>query len=187
MARKTPTTAREALDAIRDALADVLDKHDDCGRDASRVLRAVGVLEQTLRQAPGLGEYSTAAGGDEPKRRSRYKPKRYAVRKVGDQEMLCEFRVDSDIPFRCPKSTLDAVVRTLAAADRPMSFNEIEDEVNKVLPEPAATYQIRVCLRFLASAHLGLVRRNRARFVAPQPKRLQRSAASTWRALGGES
>jgi hypothetical protein len=187
MARKAPTTAREALDAIRDALADVLDKHDDCGREASRVLRAVGVLEQTLRQAPGLGEYSATESEGQPKPRGRYKPKRYAVRKVGNREMLCEFRVDSDVPFRCPKSTLDAVAKVVAGADRPMSFNEIEDGVNELLPEPAATYQIRVCLRFLSSADLELVRRNRARFAAMQPNRLQRSVASAWRALSGRS
>jgi hypothetical protein len=158
-------TIEEAVDGIRDAVAAILDRHEDCSREGSRVIRLLSVIEKALRHGvPAPAGAERQLPDIEPSRR--YKAKRYEAQRVGNEEFLAEFRFDSPFPFRCPKRVLDAVSAVVETAGRPLSFVEIQELVAKRLGEGAPDYQLRVCLRFLCSSAVEVARRQRARFVA---------------------
>lgn len=172
-----------AIDGIRAAIADILDRHEDCGREVSRIIRLLAILERALRaEVPSVASPPEPRFAEvEPSRR--YQPKRYEVQLVGNEEMLAEFRSGSEFPFRCPKRILDAVVSVLETADRPLSFVEILESATARLKAAAPDYQLRVCLRFLASPEIGVIRRQRARFAACGPSSVSKPVRAAWKKL----
>lgn len=181
MAAENRTNADAASQEIRQALADLLERHEDCGLLAARILRALGNLEGVLRQA-GQSAPGAITEITHEIRRRRNKPKRYGVQVVNGQEMLCEYRAGGAYPFRASKAILDAVVAVLNAPEHPLTFEQVRDGAGKVARELLPIYEVRVCLRFLMSEP-PLVKRHRTRLAPIQPKRLKQAVDKRWQEL----
>jgi hypothetical protein len=184
MAKDLPPTAHEAFGKIRDALADILARHDDCSTAAATILVHLGFLEGTLREATGERQHNgVRAEAEAPQRGGRNQPKHYAVRKIQDEEMLMEYRLGSDIPFSSPKRVFDAVAQVLAKAERPFAFDDIQRRLAEKLGEAPPDYQVRVCLRFFTSPGVLFAKRNRARYLVNKKGGSIGRSQSLWKTL----
>ena len=163
------------FDRIREALADILAMHDDCGRPVSIILRQLGTLERTFRRLKDLSDGPLETDG-----KKRNKPKTYEVRKVRGRERLLEYRFDSDLPFSCSKVVFDALLRVLVQADEPLNYQAIQERLEKSLGKKSADYQIRVGLRFMTSPEVALARRSRTRYTIQKKKGAKARANLIW-------
>jgi hypothetical protein len=165
---------RDGFRMVRRLLADLLTDTPNVGPRIAELLHAVDELERAV-------ETVGPPAPTETRRATRGKAKNYTVERSGDDEVLTEQRPDDPNPFRCPRSTYDAVARVLARLDRPAKYAEIAKAVAKELRPAPADYQIRVVLRFWADRSVGLIERARARYRPLDSTRLMRLATEAWR------
>ena len=173
--KSTDVSNQYPFDRIREALADVLSMHDDCGRPVSVILRQLGTIERTFRRLDDAGDGSFESDGQK-----RNKPKTYEVRKVRGRERLLEYRFDSNVPFSCSKVVFEALLRVLVQADAPLSFQAIQKRLEQSLGKKSADYQIRVGLRFMTSPEVALARRSRTRYAIQKKKGAKSRGSLIW-------
>ncbi|MEE9295599.1 MAG: hypothetical protein V3W34_11645 [Phycisphaerae bacterium] len=141
----------------------------------------VGTLIQQLASLEQLVEESTIDQKvASPRTLPRGKAKEYRVERTGKREVVAEYRPDDLRPFRCPRSTYDAVARALAKSSGPVAYDQIVSDVAQSLGTARADYQIRVALRFLTDPDVGLVERNRARYRVLRSRSFLKQARDAW-------
>jgi hypothetical protein len=160
-----------ALRTARQRLAQLLKQGGDVAKPAGEILESLNRIEAAV--------FAEAISGG-PVRHRRNKPKQYAVEEDGTGEALAEYRDDGRPPFRIPSQTYEAVIKVMGRITEPTQFDEILSSVNNELGEDVPDYQVRVCLRFLCSVDVGLVRRQRARYVPVRRSRFLREAKQCW-------
>jgi hypothetical protein len=108
----------------------------------------------------------------------------YVVEMTKGVEVVTESRLSGkSAPFKCPKAIYDAMVQVLAAAERPMSLEDIMEAVNRHVTDAAAEYQVRVPLRLWMHVDPALIVRSRARYRLADPKAFISQATRLWSSL----
>lgn len=124
--------------------------------------------------------------------RSRPSPRRtgeattYSVEGSGEHAGLAEYR-RSGPPLRVPQGAYDLVVSVLAAAERPLPFDELMSALRAEQADPPADWQVRVVLRYLLRAEPALLRRTRSRYQPVTPKSFKGAADRWWKVTKRES
>ena len=171
-----------ALRDIRDRVGDILQESPACAGSAGEILRALGRVEGAMfGQYPAPPPNRRGVGAERLHKRN--KPKRYIRETVGGQEVLAEYRHDSQTPLRSPKEILDAVAEVLARAAESLSFEKVQAELTKQFGQEPPDYQARIALRFLQSADVRLVARSQAQYRAIDSHNVKRSTKKAWEAL----
>lgn len=116
-----------------------------------------------------------------PTRRRTGEDTKYALEGEGEQASLAEYR-QSGQPLRVGKPAYDLLVNTLAAAGRPLAFDEVMTAMANASSDPPADWQARVILRYLLRAKPDLVRRARSRYQPLNPPGLRKAAERWWKA-----
>ena len=102
---------------------------------------------------------------------------RYEVRRSGTSSALYELR-PGGAPLRVGQDVFLGVTDVLASANRPLSHDEIGEEMPKQLM--ASEWQIRVVLRFLQKATPPILRRSRSRYAASESKKFLMETERHW-------
>lgn len=104
---------------------------------------------------------------------------------TGDKGSLAEHR-PSGQPLRVSKQAYDIVVDVLAAAERPLPFDELMAQTTTKVNAPA-DWQVRVVLRYLLRAEPEIIRRVRSRYQPVTPRTFKAAANRAWKATAGGS
>lgn len=104
----------------------------------------------------------------------------YSVEGTGGHAGLAEYR-SSGPPLRVPKPAYDHVVNVLAAADRPLPFDDLMSALRKGA-DPPADWQVRVVLRYLLRADPAVLRRTRSRYQPITLRAFKAGAERWWKA-----
>jgi hypothetical protein len=108
----------------------------------------------------------------------------YLVEGTGLTETLTEYRGSGkSMPHRCPKALYEAIASVLAAADRPLSAEDIAAGVEKEMGVRPAEYQLRVPLRLWMTGTPPLVSRVRARYRAGDRQAFVAATNGLWSRL----
>jgi hypothetical protein len=161
---------------IRGMLTDLGAERREIADRVFELLKAVDTLEQLVEASRPV------AGRNDRPTRVRGKAKSYRIEQVGKDEVLAEYREDSDLPFRCPRSTYDALARGLSKSDKPVKFGDLVKAITKESGSAPADYQIRLALRFWAQPEVGLVERARARYRPKLTAGFVEASKRAWRA-----
>lgn len=168
----------QILDELRNARAavtEVLRHPQHAAPHVADALTALDRLERTLETVPRSAAPAVPRG-------RRNQPKIYRIEGRPGRAALCEYRADDpDRPFRCQKPTYDALARVMAAAPKPMKFDDITKRLKKELGELPALYQLRVALRFWRTPETLLVNKFRTCYVASAADRFERLAEDAWK------
>jgi hypothetical protein len=169
-----PRLVQQEIRTARAAITDVLKAAPSGAGKIAEALQALDRLERLLEGiAPSLPVRT--------RRWQRNQPKTYRVEGPPGHEVLAEYRADDPgQPFRCPRTTYDALARVLAATTKLTKFYDIQKLLKKELGELPAVYQIRVALRFWVSDGVELVEKIRARYRASEPACFVQSAGAAW-------
>jgi len=162
-----------ALREIRRLLADLLESTEQARMPVAQIMRLLDVVEggQVQPDDPGHGR-SFTRGRD---------ARRYQVEETAGGPVLTEGREGGKSPpFRATKAVYDAVTSVLATAEKPLRFEDIMDRMAKSGPVPPGDFQVRVCIRFLATRQPPLVIRTRSAYH-PVSKSLATDAQTAWR------
>jgi hypothetical protein len=166
-----------ALDELRKARAavtEVLRHAPNAAPHVADALNTLDRLEKLLEAAPATATPTMRRG-------ARNQPKAYRVEGPADREALCEYRADDpDRPFRCPKTTYDALARVMMNTSKPAKFEDIAKRLKKELGELPALYQLRVALRFWTRPEVRLVEKVRTRYHAHNANLFARDARAAW-------
>ena len=169
-----PRSAQQEIRTARAAITEVLKAAPQAVGPIAEALQSLGRLERLLDGA-------VAGPPPGPHRGQRNQPKTYRVEGLPGREALCEYRADDPgRPFRCPKATYDALARVMVATTKLTKFPDIEKLLKKELGELPAVYQIRVALRFWATAEVDIIERVRARYRARNCEAVAREAERAW-------
>lgn len=160
---------------IRGMLTDLGAERREIADRVFELLKAVDTLEQLVEASR-----PSAARNDRPAR-VRGKAKSYRIEQVGKDEVLAEYREDSDLPFRCARSTYDALARAISKSDKPAKYSDLVKVITKDLGSAPADYQIRLALRFWAQPEIGLVERARARYRTRKSASFVEAARNVWK------
>lgn len=167
-------TIREAFRRVRSLLLDLMAEYPEVAPKTTEAFRAVEKLEERV---DGL----VADGGRDADRQTRGKPKSYQVEGAGAEEVLAEYRPDDKTPFRCPRTTYDALAKVFAKSDRFLKYEEVIKLLAKEIKPVPADYQARVILRFWAQPEVGLIERSRARYRANKATGFGEAAKRAWK------
>lgn len=160
-------TGREALRDIRLVLADML-RGGSLQQQVADVYTLLDVIEGEFTPPRSLPKRGASA-------------MQYSIERLQGGEMLTEHRVGGKSqPFRVPKSLYLLAAKTMAAAQKPLKFEELlKDVSDKASPSPGP-HQVRAVLRFWQTSEPSLVNRARSRYSAPAPKTFARDAQRRW-------
>jgi hypothetical protein len=169
-----PRLVQQEIRTARAAITDVLKAAPSGAGKIAEALQALDRLERLLEGiAPSLPV--------RPRRWQRNQPKTYRVEGPPGHEVLAEYRADDPgQPFRCPRTTYDALARVLAATTKLTKFYDIQKLLKKELGELPAVYQSRVALRFWVSDGVELVAKIRARYKTTDGANFLRAASAAW-------
>lgn len=171
-----PRSVQQEIRAVRAAVTDVLKTAPSAAGKIAEALQALDRLER-------LFEGIAPSVPSPPRRWQRNQPKTYRVEGPRSHEALAEYRADDPgQPFRCPRTTYDALARVLAATTKLTKFYDIQKLLKKELGELPAVYQIRVALRFWVSDGVELVEKIRARYRVKNGTGFLRATAAAWTA-----
>jgi len=167
------SSVREGFRAVRSSLTELL---KEAPVAAPRVADALEALDH-LERAVDVSESVTVEASTG---RQRGLQKSYWVERRGTEEVLTEHRLGDPSPFRCPRSTYNALARAISRTKRLTKYEDLARTVRKELGSSPADYQLRLTLRFWISGGVRLVERSRARYRPINARDFLQAARTAW-------
>jgi hypothetical protein len=165
----------DAIGRIRRTTVEALSAQPKLAKPAAQILKDIDVVESAVQDlARDLAIDNPRSG----KPRKSEVISHYTVEPMPSegQVALTEHRTSGAQPFRCPKETYFAVAKIIAGAMAPMKFNDLQSAADSRMRRAVPAYQLRLCLRFWATA--GLLQHRRARFAPQQPSGFEVAAGN---------
>ncbi len=172
----------EAIGRIRRNTVEALSAQPKLAKPAAQILKDIDVVESAVRDlARDLAIDNPRSG----KPRKTAVVSHYTVEQMPSegQDALAEHRTSGAQPFRCPKETYLAVAKIIAGAMAPMKFNNLQSAADSRMGRAVPAYQLRLCLRFWATA--GLLQHRRARFAPLQSGGFEAAAGTALKTVAG--
>ena len=152
------------LEAVRVLLDQIVQDHPDTHEAVDQIHKLLDGLPGTRRRSV---QRRTGEGV------------RYEVRTVNKRALLYEVR-PAGAPLRVGRDLFDAMVELLAAANKPMSYDELAEGAEAKTGADLADWQGRVLIRFLQQADPPIVIRERSRYRAVDPSKFAAAARRLW-------
>ena len=158
---------KETLDVVRRLLKRIAALHPDVQVMADEIAAMVGTLvgastTRTTQRRTGIGV-------------------KYKIELVNRRQMLYEVR-PAGAPLRVSRDLFDALVGVLERSEKPSSYDEIAEGMEKATDMKLAEWQGRLLLRYFQRADPPLIIRERSRYRVVDVTRLKADAQRFWRA-----
>lgn len=154
---------------------------EDVRRLLDRIVKRHPDVQGIAAEITGLLDGLAAGGAQRPVQRRTGEGVEYRIETVKKRQMLYEVR-PAGAPLRVSHDLYTALVSVLAESEKPLSYDEIAEGIEKTSDMKLAEWQGRLLLRFIQRADPPIVVRERSRYRLVDPAtKFTTAAQKLWR------